>query len=29
MLLTIPVFVIAFIAQKYLVAGLSDGAVKG
>ncbi len=29
MLLTIPVFVIAFIAQKDLVAGLSDGAVKG
>ncbi|MBB3157403.1 multiple sugar transport system permease protein [Microbacterium proteolyticum] len=29
MLLTIPVVVIAFIAQKYLVAGLSDGAVKG
>lgn len=29
MLLTIPVFIIAFIAQKYLVAGLSDGAVKG
>ncbi|HWU59256.1 MAG TPA: carbohydrate ABC transporter permease [Microbacteriaceae bacterium] len=29
MLLTIPVFVIAFIAQKYLVAGLGDGAVKG
>lgn len=29
MLLTIPVIVIAFIAQKYLVAGLSDGAVKG
>jgi len=29
MLLTIPVFVIAFVAQKYLVAGLSDGAVKG
>lgn len=29
MLLTIPVFVIAFIAQKYLVAELSDGAVKG
>jgi multiple sugar transport system permease protein len=28
-LLTIPVVVIAFIAQKYLVAGLSDGAVKG
>jgi multiple sugar transport system permease protein len=28
-LLTIPVIVIAFIAQKYLVAGLSDGAVKG
>ena len=29
MLLTIPVILIAFIAQKYLVAGLSDGAVKG
>ncbi|PDQ36217.1 MAG: hypothetical protein B5766_02040 [Candidatus Lumbricidophila eiseniae] len=29
MLLTIPVVAIAFIAQKYLVAGLSDGAVKG
>ncbi|MCW2163134.1 multiple sugar transport system permease protein [Microbacterium hydrothermale] len=29
MLLTIPVVIIAFIAQKYLVAGLSDGAVKG
>ena len=29
MLLTIPVVLIAFIAQKYLVAGLSDGAVKG
>ena len=29
MLLTIPVFAIAFVAQKYLVAGLSDGAVKG
>ena len=28
-LLTIPVILIAFIAQKYLVAGLSDGAVKG
>jgi multiple sugar transport system permease protein len=28
-LLTIPVIVIAFIAQKSLVAGLSDGAVKG
>ncbi|WP_375386327.1 carbohydrate ABC transporter permease [uncultured Microbacterium sp.] len=28
-LLTIPVVVIAFVAQKYLVAGLSDGAVKG
>jgi multiple sugar transport system permease protein len=28
-LLTIPVIVIAFVAQKYLVAGLSDGAVKG
>lgn len=28
-LLTIPVVLIAFIAQKYLVAGLSDGAVKG
>lgn len=29
MALTIPVFVIAFVAQRYLVAGLSDGAVKG
>jgi multiple sugar transport system permease protein len=29
MLLTIPVVLIAFVAQKYLVAGLSDGAVKG
>ncbi|MDN3497055.1 carbohydrate ABC transporter permease [Planococcus sp. APC 4015] len=29
MLLTIPVILIAFVAQKYLVAGLSDGAVKG
>lgn len=29
MLLTIPVIIIAFVAQKYLVAGLSDGAVKG
>lgn len=29
MLLTIPVVVIVFVAQKYLVAGLSDGAVKG
>ncbi|MGO1769475.1 MAG: carbohydrate ABC transporter permease [Microbacterium sp.] len=29
MLLTIPVFIIAFVAQKYLVSGLSDGAVKG
>ncbi|MFT4230576.1 MAG: carbohydrate ABC transporter permease [Microbacterium sp.] len=29
MLLTIPVIAIAFVAQKYLVAGLSDGAVKG
>jgi multiple sugar transport system permease protein len=29
MLLTIPVVIIAFVAQKYLVAGLSDGAVKG
>ncbi|GAA4344064.1 carbohydrate ABC transporter permease [Microbacterium rhizosphaerae] len=29
MLLTVPVILIAFIAQKYLVAGLSDGAVKG
>ena len=28
-LLTIPVIAIAFIAQKYLVAGLSAGAVKG
>lgn len=28
-LLTIPVILIAFIAQKYLVAGLSEGAVKG
>ena len=26
---TLPVIGIAFIAQKYLVAGLSDGAVKG
>jgi multiple sugar transport system permease protein len=29
MLLTLPVVLIAFVAQKYLVAGLSDGAVKG
>lgn len=29
MLLTLPVIVIAFIAQKYLVAGLNAGAVKG
>jgi multiple sugar transport system permease protein len=29
MLLTLPVIGIAFIAQKYLVAGLSDGSVKG
>nr|WP_246315274.1 carbohydrate ABC transporter permease [Kineococcus aurantiacus] len=29
LLLTLPVVVIAFVAQKYLVAGLSDGAVKG
>ena len=29
MLLTLPVVAIAFIAQKYLVAGLSAGAVKG
>jgi multiple sugar transport system permease protein len=29
MLLTVPVFAIAFVAQKYLVAGLNDGAVKG
>ena len=29
MLLTLPVVGIAFVAQKYLVAGLSDGAVKG
>lgn len=29
MLLTLPVIAIAFIAQKYLVAGLSDGSVKG
>jgi multiple sugar transport system permease protein len=28
-LLTIPVIGIAFIAQKYLVAGLNAGAVKG
>lgn len=28
-LLTLPVIVIAFIAQKYLVAGLASGAVKG
>lgn len=29
MLLTLPVIAISFIAQKYLVAGLSDGSVKG
>lgn len=29
MLLTLPVVAIAFIAQKYLVAGLNAGAVKG
>jgi ABC-type glycerol-3-phosphate transport system permease component len=29
MLLTLPVVAIAFIAQKYLVAGLSAGAVEG
>ena len=29
MLLTLPVIGIAFIAQKYLVAGLASGAVKG
>jgi multiple sugar transport system permease protein len=29
MLLTLPVIAIAFIAQKYLVAGLNAGAVKG
>jgi multiple sugar transport system permease protein len=29
MLLTLPVIAIAFVAQKYLVAGLSDGSVKG
>ncbi|WP_432541476.1 carbohydrate ABC transporter permease [Kineococcus sp. SYSU DK002] len=29
LLLTLPVVVIAFVAQKYLVAGLSDGSVKG
>lgn len=29
MLLTLPVIAIAFIAQKYLVAGLASGAVKG
>ena len=29
MLLTLPVVAIAFIAQRYLVAGLSSGAVKG
>ncbi|TIH37391.1 carbohydrate ABC transporter permease [Subtercola vilae] len=29
LLLTIPVIFIALVAQKYLVAGLSDGAVKG
>ncbi|MDN3310323.1 carbohydrate ABC transporter permease [Microbacterium oryzae] len=28
-LLTFPVVIIAFVAQKYLVAGLSDGSVKG
>ena len=28
-LLTLPVIAIAFIAQKYLVAGLNSGAVKG
>lgn len=29
MLLTLPVIAISFVAQKYLVAGLSDGSVKG
>jgi multiple sugar transport system permease protein len=29
MLLTLPVIGIAFIAQKYLIAGLASGAVKG
>jgi len=29
MLLTLPVFAFAFIAQKYLVAGLNSGSVKG
>ena len=29
MLLTLPVIAIALIAQKYLVAGLNAGAVKG
>ena len=29
MLLTLPVIAIAFIAQKYLVAGLNSGSVKG
>ncbi len=29
MLLTLPVIAIAFVAQKYLIAGLSDGSVKG
>jgi multiple sugar transport system permease protein len=29
MLLTLPVIAIAFIAQKYLIAGLASGAVKG
>ena len=29
MLLTLPVIAIAFVAQKYLVAGLAAGAVKG
>jgi ABC-type glycerol-3-phosphate transport system permease component len=28
-LLTLPVIAIAFVAQKYLVAGLNSGAVKG
>lgn len=28
-LLTLPVIVLAFVAQRYLVAGLTSGAVKG
>ena len=29
MLLTLPVFAFAFVAQRYLIAGLSSGSVKG